>query len=84
MYVVRTIEYFAHLFRESVEVVAANGHVYWTGRNLRNACFDVNLHNDLNRVILCNCREWRERGSEVKAFPLFLVHNCQGVVVGLS
>lgn len=31
MYVSRTIEYFAHLFRESVEVVAENGHVYWTG-----------------------------------------------------
>jgi putative membrane protein len=31
MYVVRTIEYFVHLFRESVEVVAENGHVYWTG-----------------------------------------------------
>jgi hypothetical protein len=31
IYVSRTIEYFAHLFRESVEVVAENGHVYWTG-----------------------------------------------------
>ncbi len=31
MYVSRTIEYFGHLFRESVEVVAENGHVYWTG-----------------------------------------------------
>ncbi len=31
MNVSRTIEYFVHLFRESVEVVAENGHVYWTG-----------------------------------------------------
>lgn len=31
MYGSRTIEYFGRLFKESVEVVAENGHVYWTG-----------------------------------------------------
>ncbi len=31
LYASRTIEYFGHLFRESVEVVAENWHVYWTG-----------------------------------------------------
>jgi putative membrane protein len=31
VYVSRTIEYFGLLFRDSVEVVAENGHVYWTG-----------------------------------------------------
>jgi len=31
MYASRTIEYFGRLFKESVEVVAENGHVYWSG-----------------------------------------------------